>query len=180
MRKKTTDQPDAGAVAWPQSSGKLRGPLPRAQQPAAEAVPARLPRESPKPRRSPNPANCLFVNQIGDRIVGVVRLIKSGPGTARIVVFRVDPEWCHTSVVTGLLESIQSHCRQHGCLRVLVDFSVAPPWMSNVLRGHGFRMLWGHRTWEATLARSPQRVPPGFPLNLAANSYRRPPRNEAN
>lgn len=105
----------------------------------------------PESAEALGPTNCLWVNQIGDRIVGLVRLAAAGAGTARIVAFRVDPEWYHTAVVRDLIQAVKDHCRQRGCLRVLVDFNVAPPWMPSVLKRHGFRVAWRERTWEAVL-----------------------------
>jgi len=155
MSKRTPHRLDADTSAWRRRTEEMRRPVCHPPQPAADATPGKSRAGSLKTSRTPGPANCLFNNQIGDRIVGVVRLVKVGPGTARILLFRVDPEWYHTAVVTGLLQSVWDHCRQHGCFRVLIDFSVAPPWMSNILRGHGFRVRWRRRAWEATLTGSP-------------------------
>ncbi len=105
----------------------------------------------PEKNREQTRANCLWVSQIGDRIVGIVRLVETGPGTARIAMFRIDPDWYHTQVVTNLVGAIEEYCRQHGYSRVLVGFGVAPPWMPSILRRHGFRVLWRSHTWEATL-----------------------------
>ncbi len=124
---------------------------------------ARLPwRTSPRgepggdiscPRRpaTRKPPQCLWVSQIGDSIVGIVRLIEERPGVARIVTFRIDPDWYHTPVVANLVRTVEEYCRQHGCCKVLVGFGVAPPWMPSVLRRHGFRVHWRSQTWEATL-----------------------------
>ena len=105
----------------------------------------------PERNRARTRTNCLWVSQIGDRIVGIVRLVEAGPGTARIAMFRIDPDWYHTPVVTNLVRAVEEYCRQHGYLRVLVGFGVAPPWMPSILRRHGFHVLWRSRTWEATL-----------------------------
>jgi N-acetylglutamate synthase-like GNAT family acetyltransferase len=117
----------------------------------------------PKAADPHDPTNCLWVNQIGNRIVGVVRLAAAGPDTARIVTFRVDPEWYHTAVVKDLIQAMTDHCRRHGCSRILVDFRVAPPWMASVLRRHGFRVQWGRRTWEAFLDGVSHDAGPAFP-----------------
>jgi len=180
MRKRTIRRFDESATAWPHRAEEPRGLSRHPSPPAAEATPRKIAARRPTTSRSSNPANCLFVNQIGDRIAGIVRLVKAGAGTARILVFRVDPEWYHTAVVTDLLRSVQDHCRRYGCFRVLVDFSVAPPWMSNILRSHGFRVRWHHRTWEAILASSTPSTPRSVPLRLAANLRTSPSLGEAN
>ncbi len=121
------------------------------------------PASRPESADAQGPTNCLWVNQIGNRIVGLVRLAAAGPDTARIVTFRIDPEWYHTAVVTDLIQAVSDHCRQHGCVRVLVDFHVAPPWMPSVLRRHGFRVAWHRRTWEAILDGAAPETGPEFP-----------------
>jgi hypothetical protein len=116
------------------------------RQPSVMPTP---PPPSARPRRSR--ANSVWINQVGDRVVGLVRLAEAGPSTARITAFRINPEFYRTSVVSGLMQAVIDHCRQHGCFRVLVDFSVAPPWMPSILGRHGFQVLWRHHTWEAIL-----------------------------
>jgi hypothetical protein len=128
-----------------------RSPWARSVVPSRRNVLAAAP-STPKAGSTHGPANGLWIKQIGDRIVGMLRLTVAGPGAARIVAFRVDPEWYHTAVVKDLIEAVHSHCRRHGCSRVLVDFDVAPPWMPSVLSRQGFRVLWHDRTWEAILA----------------------------
>jgi hypothetical protein len=96
-------------------------------------------------------AKCLWISQIGDSVVGLVRLVEAGPGTARIVMFRIDPDWYHTPVVANLVKAVADYCRRQGRFKVLVDFGVAPPWMPSILRRHGFQVLWRSHTWEAIL-----------------------------
>jgi hypothetical protein len=124
---------------------------------------ASCPRTDPS-RTSPS---CLWIKRIGDRTVGLLRLVQSEPQAARIVTFRIDPDWYHTTVVSDLIRAVQDHCLRRACFRVLVDFRVAPPWLPSILRRHGFRVAWHHHAWEAVLDRPVARDRFKFPKACA-------------
>ncbi len=67
------------------------------------------------------PINSLWVIKIGDRVVGMARLVQDGPHSAEIVLFRIDPEWSHTKVPLNLIRSIESYCQNHGRLSVAMQ-----------------------------------------------------------
>ncbi len=81
-----------------------------------------------------------WITRIGGRVVGLARLVEAEPQVAKIVSFRVDPQWSHTTVPAHLLRSIHRHCRQHGYGRVVLQGDAIPRWMLRVLEGHGFRL----------------------------------------
>jgi hypothetical protein len=83
------------------------------------------------------PINSLWVIKIGDRIVGMARLVQAGPHSAEIVLFRVDPEWSHTKVALNLIRSIESFCQKHGRLNVIMQPHTAPPWIATLMNQHG-------------------------------------------
>ncbi len=83
--------------------------------------------------------NSLWINKIGDRIVGLARLVPHGPHEARLVFFHIDPEWQHTKVPENLIRSIYNYCQDHGGIRVILASQVAPPWMLALLKQYGFR-----------------------------------------
>jgi Acetyltransferase (GNAT) domain len=85
------------------------------------------------------PINSLWVIKIGDRIVGMTRLVQDGPHSAEIVLFRVDPEWSHTKVPLNLIRSVESFCKKHGRLEVSMQPHTAPPWIMSLMNHHGFR-----------------------------------------
>jgi hypothetical protein len=85
--------------------------------------------------------NYLWINQIGDRIVGMARLVQNKPNEARLVLFHVDPEWHHTKIPEKLFYSILSFCRSHGCLFVILPPNVLPPWMLSLLDHLGYHVI---------------------------------------
>ena len=82
--------------------------------------------------------NSLWVEQIGDRVVGMARLVQAGPGSAEIVLFRIDPEWSHTKVPLDLIRSIEVFCKRHGRPDVTIQPHTAPPWILTLMNQHGF------------------------------------------
>ncbi len=95
-----------------------------------------------KSRRSSHenvPVNSLWVNKIGDRVVGMARLVQDGPHSAVIVLFRIDPEWSHTKVPLNLIRSIESFCQKHGPLHVIMQPHTVPPWILPLMNQHGFQ-----------------------------------------
>lgn len=83
----------------------------------------------------------LFVSNIGGENVGVARVVEDRPGEARIVLFRVASEWCHTSVPKRLLRDIHEFCQERDCRTLSLEPGATPPWMSLVLERCGFRVL---------------------------------------
>ena len=87
------------------------------------------------------PIHSLWVIKIGDRVVGMTRLVQDGPHSAEIVLFRIDPEWSHTKVPLNLIRSIESFCQKHGRLNVIMQPHIAPPWILTLMNQHGIQML---------------------------------------
>jgi len=85
--------------------------------------------------------NYVWISRIGGRVVGLARLVEAESEVARIVSFRVDPQWSHTTVPTHLMRSIRRHCREHGYGRVVLKRDVLPRWMLRVLERQGFRLV---------------------------------------
>jgi N-acetylglutamate synthase-like GNAT family acetyltransferase len=85
------------------------------------------------------PLSNLWVSKIGDRVVGMARLVQNGPHSAEIVCFRVDPEWIHTKIPMHLINSIQTYCRANGKHKVTLNHHIVPFWMQTLLSHHGFR-----------------------------------------
>jgi hypothetical protein len=85
------------------------------------------------------PASSLWVNKIGNRVVGMARLVQDGPHSARIVLFRIDPEWSHTKIPVNLIYSIQSFCQNHGGLKVSMQPHTVPTWLLTLMIQHGFQ-----------------------------------------
>jgi hypothetical protein len=83
----------------------------------------------------------LFVSKIGGDIVGMARLVEDRPEAARILVFHVDSQWCHTAVPGRLLSSIHDYCWSHGRLSLVLEPSAAPLWVLHMLSRCGFRFL---------------------------------------
>jgi hypothetical protein len=82
--------------------------------------------------------NSLWVKKIGDRVVGMARLVQAGPHSAEIVLFRIDPEWSHTKVPVDLIHSIEVFCKRHGRPDVTIQPHTAPPWILALMSRHGF------------------------------------------
>jgi len=96
-------------------------------------------------RRSSTPS-CAWICQIGGRVVGLARLEEAGSQPARIVSFRVDPRWSHTSVPAHLIRSICQHCQRRGYGQVFLKRDVVPRWMLRALERQGFRFLRSEET----------------------------------
>lgn len=91
------------------------------------------------------PVSTVWVNRIGKRVVGMARLVQDGSHSARIVLFRIDPEWRHTHVTLNLINSIQKYCQDHGQLNVFLPPHVAPTWILSIMNQHGFQFV-GNKT----------------------------------
>ena len=73
-------------------------------------------------------------------MVGAVELRHEGPDTAEICLFRVDPEWQHTSVPRKLLQCVRGHSRHYGLTRISMEPRMVPRWLLQSLRRRGFRL----------------------------------------
>jgi hypothetical protein len=83
--------------------------------------------------------NSIWINKVGNRVVGLARLVQDAPQSACIVLFRIDPEWRHTKITSDMINSIQQFCQEHGTLNVRILPHVAPPWMFAIMKQHGIR-----------------------------------------
>jgi len=90
--------------------------------------------------------NYAWISQIGGRVVGLARLVEAESQVARIVSFRVAPEWSHTTVPTHLIRSIHRHCRERGYGRVVLAPDVLPRWMLRLVERQGFWLVRSERT----------------------------------
>ncbi len=82
-----------------------------------------------------------WISRIGGRVVGLARLVEADLEVARIVSFRVDPLWSHTTVPAHLIRSIRRHCQQCGYGRVVLGRDVLPRWTLRLLERQGFRLV---------------------------------------
>jgi hypothetical protein len=94
--------------------------------------------------------NCLWINKVGDRIVGLARLVQDGPHKARLVLFHIDPEWYHTKVPENMIRSIESFCRDHSDVKIILSPHVVPPWLVKLLKQHGFRFTEKNKMRKVT------------------------------
>lgn len=92
-------------------------------------------------RRSDGEINCLWASRIGERVVGLVHLVGVGRQTASITLFRVDPEYRHTVVLTNLIDRVRDFCGGRGCLTVQLESHVAPRWVLRQFDARGLRLV---------------------------------------
>jgi hypothetical protein len=85
--------------------------------------------------------NFLWASRIGDRVVGLLHLVGIDNQTVSIALFRVDPEYRHTTVLTNLIQYAHTFCRDRGCKTVLLESHVAPLVVLRQLEHHGFRLV---------------------------------------
>ncbi len=83
------------------------------------------------------PINSLWGIKIGDRVVGMARLVQDGPQSAEIVLFRIDPEWAHTKVPINLIHSLESFCVSHGQPSLVIQPHIVPPWILTLMNQRG-------------------------------------------
>jgi N-acetylglutamate synthase-like GNAT family acetyltransferase len=100
----------------------------------------------------------VWVCNIGGRVVGTVGLRHEGHNAARICLFRVDPEWQHTSVPRKLIQCVRAYSRRCGLTRISMEPRVAPRWLLASLRRRGLELVgytaaWGHPLFEFQVAR---------------------------
>ncbi|MCC7146221.1 MAG: GNAT family N-acetyltransferase [Phycisphaeraceae bacterium] len=58
---------------------------------------------------------------VGERMVGMIGVVRDEEHVAEIRRLRVDKEWQKTSLASQLIETALAHCRQHGYLKVVLD-----------------------------------------------------------
>jgi hypothetical protein len=98
---------------------------------------AKTPVRSQQAAKANVPINFLWAVKIGERVVGMARLVQDGPQSAEIVLFRIDPEWSHTKVPLNLIRSIESFCQEHGRLSVFMQPHTVPTWILTLMNQHG-------------------------------------------
>ena len=97
-------------------------------------------RDHVKEDEARDPPDCIWLCTISGLVVGAVGLRHEGLDTAKICLFRVDPEWQRTSVTEKLIECIRQHSGRCGITKVVMDPHVAPRWLLRSLRHCGFQL----------------------------------------
>jgi hypothetical protein len=92
-------------------------------------------------RRSSREINCLWMSRIGKGIVGLVHLVGAGEQAVSIALFRVDPRYRHTSILTNLIDRVRDYCCRCGSFTVRVESRVAPQWVLRQMDGRGMRLV---------------------------------------
>ena len=77
--------------------------------------------------------------RIAERVVGAIGVCPDGLDGLRIRLFRIDPEWQHTSVPGKLVECVRNHAQCSGRSRIVVEPRVVPRWLLQSLGRHGFQ-----------------------------------------
>ena len=108
-------------------------------------------RPSTAAHRADADEDLLWVCNIGGRAVGTVALRHEGRDTARICLFRVDPEWQHTSVPRKLIQCVRAYSRRCGLTRINMEPRVAPRWMLAALRHRGLQLVGYTTAWGRPL-----------------------------
>jgi hypothetical protein len=85
--------------------------------------------------------NFLWASRIGDRVVGLLHLVGIDNQTVSIALFRVDPEYWHTTVLTNLIQYAHTFCRDRGCKTLLLESHIAPLVVLRQLESRGFRLV---------------------------------------
>jgi hypothetical protein len=91
--------------------------------------------------RGEKPANYLWASKIGDRVVGLLHLVGVDRQAVSITLFRVDPEYRHTTVPTNLIQYVHAFCCDRGCTTLLMESHVAPAAVLRQIAIHGFRLV---------------------------------------
>jgi GNAT superfamily N-acetyltransferase len=101
--------------------------------------------------------------RIADRVVGVIGVSPDGLDGLCIRLFRIDPEWQHTSVPRKLIECVCRHARHVGRHRIVVEPRVVPRWLLQSLGRYGFqfegwRSVCDREVLEFSVRSEPRRV----------------------
>jgi hypothetical protein len=101
--------------------------------------------------------------RIAERVVGAIGICQDGLDGLRIRLFRIDPEWQHTSVPTKLIECVRHHALCSGRSRIVIEPRVVPRWLLQSLGRHGFhfegwRSVCDRELLEFSVQRAPHPV----------------------
>jgi GNAT superfamily N-acetyltransferase len=96
--------------------------------------------------------------RIANRVLGMIGICPDGLDGIRIHLFRIDPEWQHTSVPKKLFQRVRRYAQHHGLGRIVVEPRVVPRWLLQSLGRHGFhfegwRSVCGRELLEFSIAR---------------------------
>jgi CheY-like chemotaxis protein len=97
--------------------------------------------------------DCLWITELADRVVGAIGLVHISRRAVKVTKFRVDPDWQHTSISSGLLRRVHDYCRDHGGLKLVVEAGCAPGWFPDLIQQAGFHLMRqrtaaGKAVWE--------------------------------
>ena len=109
-------------------------------RPAAGKLPARNPlgrlgRRRHRAGRAGSPAEteCVWATELNGQIVGMIGVALSADHVVRIMRFRIDPKWQHTSVLTELFRRVHEYCLSQGGLQLVVERGIMPGWIASYL-----------------------------------------------
>jgi hypothetical protein len=97
---------------------------------------------TPEDRTHPTPPahrDWAWVCRIANRVVGAIGVGPDGLDGLCIRLFRIDPEWQHTSVPRKLIECVCRHAERLGRHRIVVEPRVVPRWLLQSLGRYGFQ-----------------------------------------
>lgn len=112
---------------------------PPQKSPLLAASPIQAARSDDVALRSSMARGCLWVSELGGRVVGRVGLAQAAAQVARLCQFRMDPEWQHTSIPKHLVSCLQDYCWHHGCFKLVAEARDIPGWFRDLLERGGFR-----------------------------------------
>ncbi len=106
-----------------------------------------------------------WICRIAERVVGAVGICPDGLDGLRIRLFRIDPEWQHTSVPRKLIECVRSQAQRTGRNRIVVEPRTVPRWLLQSFGRHGFqfegwRSVCDRELLEFSIQRGPRPVQP--------------------
>jgi len=155
---------EVGARKFRADHGERRAP-PRAEKRVgrlrqAQAVATQPDRARPAPHA---PQDWAWVCRIAERVVGAIGVAPDGLDGLCIRLFRIDPEWQHTSVPKKLIECVRNHAERCGRSRIVVEPRVVPRWLLQSLGRYGFhfegwRSVCDREVLEFSLACEPRPV----------------------
>ena len=111
----------------------------------------------------PDVGEWAWMCRIAGRVVGAIGVCPDGLDGLRIRLFRIDPDWQHTSVPRKLIECVRNHAQRCGRSRIVVEPRVVPRWLLHSLGRHGcqfegWRSVCGRELLEFSLQREPRLV----------------------
>jgi hypothetical protein len=108
----------------------------RTRQQASEGI-HREPGCSEGPKQSRG-EELVWVVATGCQVVGTIRLAANGSGDPQVRRVRIDPEWRHTSVASGLIDQVRAFCERSGYARIEFEPGSAPFWFQALAERRGF------------------------------------------